>query len=326
MNVLVVGLGSMGKRRIRLMLQVEESLNIIGVDSNEERCTEIEHNYGIKCYKSLEDTLKQNTFDCSFVCTAPLSHSRIIIELLNKGINVFTEINLVSDHYQQIIDLAKNREKTVFLSSTFLYRKDIQYIINRVQSHRVNYQYHSGQYLPDWHPWEDYNNFFVADKKTNGCREILTIELPWIIKCFGKISKWYVLKDKMSNLRLDYNDNYLIMLEHENGNRGQIIVDIVSRLARRNLEVYGEDLQLFWGGAPDSLKEYFIDTKETKKIVTYEEISRIAGYCDNIIENAYLDEIITFFAQIQGDASKEVMYDLNRDIDVLNIIDKIEEI
>lgn len=317
MTVLVIGLGSMGKRRIRLMHQLDEKLDIIGVDSNKERCVEVGHNYGMRCYKSLENALKENSINCSFVCTSPLSHSSIIIELLNKGIHVFTEINLTQDHYEQIINLTKERKKIVFLSSTFLYRKDIQYIINRVQAHRVNYQYHSGQYLPDWHPWEDYNNFFVADKATNGCREILAIELPWIIKCFGKIKNWYVIKDKMSNLKLGYNDNYLITLEHENGNRGQIIVDVVSRMARRNLEIYGEDIQLLWGGGV--LKEYFVHTQELKEIKTYEKVN-------HILEKAYLEEVITFFAQIQGDGNKEVMHDLNRDIDVLNIIDRLEEI
>ena len=47
-------------------------------------------------------------------------------------------------------------------------------------SRPVNYIYHIGQYLPDWHPWENYKNFFVGDKRTGGVREIFGIDLPWL--------------------------------------------------------------------------------------------------------------------------------------------------
>lgn len=107
-------------------------------------------------------------------------------------IPVFTELNLVSDGYEEFTkDEYDNR---LFLSSTLLYRKDIQYIKDRVGEERVNYVYHVGQYLPDWHPWESYKDFFVGDKRTNGCREIMAIDLPWIESAFGKIVDFSVVK------------------------------------------------------------------------------------------------------------------------------------
>ena len=53
------------------------------------------------------------------------------------------------------------------MSSTLQYRKEIQFIKEEVKkvSGKVNYIYHVGQYLPDWHPWENYKDFFVGDAR-----------------------------------------------------------------------------------------------------------------------------------------------------------------
>lgn len=66
--------------------------------------------------------------------------------------------------------MAKAKEKGVllFLSSTMLYRRETQYIKQQVAAFGkpVHYIYHIGQYLPDWHPWENYKNFFVGNART----------------------------------------------------------------------------------------------------------------------------------------------------------------
>lgn len=320
MKVLVIGLGSMGKRRIRLMKQYDSSLELIGVDSNIERRETASSQFLIKTYELIEDAANIEEVECAFVCTSPLSHFAIIRQLIRKGIHVFTEINLVSDGYRELIEVS---DVKLFLSSTFLYRKDIHWLINRVKGQKVNYLYHTGQYLPDWHPWENYNNFFVRDKRTNGCREILAIELPWIVECFGKIGKISVIKDKLSDLKIDYPDNYLLQIEHENGNKGQIAVDVIARKAIRRIEIFNQKLQLYWNGSPDSLQEWEFETGTMRNIVTYGDIQKDKNYCDNIIENAYMDEIDAFFSWIKGDDSK-LCYSFEKDLETLKIIDEIE--
>lgn len=97
--------------------------------------------------------------------------------------------------------------KVLFLSSTLLYRAEMLKIkeeTNKIAG-QINYIYHVGQYLPDWHPWENFKDYFVADKRTNGCRELFAIELPWLIDAFGKIKQTTAMKSKMSSLDIDYN-------------------------------------------------------------------------------------------------------------------------
>ncbi len=49
MKVVVIGLGSMGRRRIRLLKQMYPELSLAGVDSNEERMQNVSQEFGILC-------------------------------------------------------------------------------------------------------------------------------------------------------------------------------------------------------------------------------------------------------------------------------------
>lgn len=264
MKIIVIGLGSMGKRRIRLLSE-HKNVEIFGIDSQEIRCAEVMETFGVKCFNSISEACAKEPIDAAVISTSPLSHAAIIKECLEHNLHVFTEINLVQDGYDENIMLAKERGKVLFLSSTFLYRKETQTIIEKVHEAKcpLNYIYHVGQYLPDWHPWESYNNYFIGNPRTNGCREIMAIDLPWIVTAFGAITDVKVMKSKNTKLNIHYNDNYLIMLEHESGAKGVFAVDVVARKPYRHIEVYGEQFQLSWNGTADSLNQYLILRKHT---------------------------------------------------------------
>ena len=318
MKVLIIGLGSMGKRRLRLIRDIDSSINIIGLDSNEERSEEVSKEYGIAVYKDLSSVMSEGDMDAVFVCTSPLSHHNIIDKLLEYDIPIFTELNLVSDGYEKFIN-----EEKLFLSSTFLYREDIKWIINKVNGMRVNYVYHTGQYLPDWHPWEDYRKYFVGEKKSNGCREIMAIELPWITEAFGDIVDFNVIRDKMSDLEVDYPDNYMMSFVHKSGIVGLVAVDVVSRNASRRLEVFGENNHILWDGKPDSLKDYNLESGQFETIRVYDDVVHREGYSSNIIENAYRAEIEAFFSLVAG-KKDSVRYSFKKDYKILQLIDSIE--
>ncbi|MGH4120715.1 Gfo/Idh/MocA family protein [Clostridium sp.] len=324
MKFLVVGSGSMGKRRIRLLKENYGDITLVGVDLNADRCAEIKKLYNIKTYTSLDEAIDIEKPDAALICTSPIYHSGIILNCLKKNLNVFTEINLISENYDEIIRIAKEKDLKLFLSSTFLYRNEIKYIIEKANnSGKLAYSYHVGQYLPDWHPWESYKDFFVADKRTNGCRELMAIELPWIVKAFGEIKNVQVIKNNITNLNLGYYDNYMIMFQHENGNVGSLNVDIASRSATRSLEVYNEELHIKWEGTPETLLNYNFDDKDFKKINTYEEVQRDNKYVSNIIENAYLSEITTFIDFIKGDVDN-IIHTFQDDYKIIKVIDLIE--
>jgi predicted dehydrogenase len=326
MKVLIIGLGSMGRRRISLIQKYYKNLIILGVDLNEERCKFVSNKFNIKTYNTIELAVNNEKPECAFICTSPSNHPQITLYCIENKLNIFSEINLISKHYEKIMKQAKEVGVKIFLSSTFLYRNEIRYIAKQISeiNCKISYRYHVGQYLPDWHPWESYKDFFVANKRTNGCRELMAIEFPWIIKTFGKIEEVFSISNKITNLNLDYDDNYTIVIQHKNGNIGTINMDLASRRSIRSLEVYNEDIYLTWGGTPETLSIYDINQKVVKSINTYEEIERDAKYSSNIIENAYLKEIEVFFDYVINNKSNEVKYTFEEDLYTLSIIDEIE--
>ena len=328
MKVLVIGLGSMGKRRIRLLKILNPHIDIIGVDKNIERTHVVQKEYGINVSNNLEEILENCNSECAIVSTSPLSHASIINKCLQTGLHVFSELNLVSDLYSENIYQSNKKGLILFLSSTFLYRKEVQYIMNEkgIAGSNINYSYHVGQYLPDWHPWETYNDFFVGEKKTNGCRELFAIELPWLIKTFGQVNSFNVMKSKSTSLDINYMDNYILLLEHMNGNKGMLAVDVMSRKAVRNLEVFGEEIYLSWDGTPYGLKKYDIKNKKYLNINLYNNIDQSDKYSSFIIENAYKNELAVFLDAVYERNSAGIKYTFQEDLQVLKLIDNIEGI
>lgn len=235
---------------------------------------------------------------------------------------VFTELNLVKDGYAENIAKAKAKGLPLFLSSTMLYRRETQYIKAEVArfARPVHYIYHIGQYLPDWHPWENYKNFFVSDARSGGVREIFGIDLPWLLDAFGAVESVAIQKDSISGLGLPYADCVTLLLRHKGGAQGVLAADVVSPKAVRNFECFGEGLHLFWEGNPKAL--YHFKDGEKQFVDTYGAFTHDARYSDNVVENAYVDELTNFFAVLAGTAQPR--YSFEQDESAIALMDKID--
>ena len=272
------------------------------------------------------DEIDFSEIDGTLLCSSPLTHAELILNLNSKGIyNIFTELNLSINLYDEIIKIEKEKKGILFLSSTLLYRKEIQYIKNIILNDKAkkNYNYHVGQYLPDWHPWENYNDFFIGQKETNGCREIMAIQLPWLVDIFGKVEEFHCFKDKITNLNIDYSDIYHIILKHKNGTMGSLQFDVVSREATTSLEIISENNHIKWNGIPEGLNVFNLNDKKMEKIETYNEVDRKNGYSKLIIEDMYLEEISTFIKSIKENKNYS-KYSFEKDKEVLSLINQIE--
>jgi len=325
MTVVVIGLGSMGRRRIRLMQTMSDAPEIVGVNRSPERRAAVGKELGIRTFATLEEAVSETRPQAAFLCTAPAGHGPAVMECIEAGLDVFMEINLIGEWYAEAAAKAKEKGVKLFISSTPVYRRETRYIAEKVrETGSVNYIYHCGQYLPDWHPWEDYRGFFASKKETNGCREILSVELPWIEKAFGKIKSVQVMSGRLTSLEIDFPDYYMISVEHESGCRGMYCQDIVSRRGLRRLEVFSEKLHLFWEGTPDSLAEYDIAGKKLEPVRLYADVVQDGRYNANIIENAYFDEICAFFDYVENGTPPP--YTFEEDAHTLAVVDEIEGI
>ena len=326
LNIVIIGLGSMGKRRARIVRSLYPDFHVAGIDMQEERRKAFAQEFSLPVFASLKEALEHIRLDAAIISTSPLSHGDIAHECLSAGLHVFTELNLQPYKYEENMRMAQTQNVKLFQSSTFLYRKEIRYTIRKASeaNEPLSYIYHVGQYLPDWHPWEDYRNYFVAKRESNACRELFAIELPWLTAAFGAIEDVQVVSNKMTKLELPYHDNYMISILHHGGCKGILVVDVVSREAVRDLCVYGEHLFLQWDGTPGGLREKDLDTKQLTSVELYEgETARHDdNYSRNIIENAYENEVEAFVAYITRDVKP--VYSYREDLNILSWIDIIE--
>lgn len=333
MKIIIIGLGSMGKRRMRLLHEIAEKeqfdIELLGTDGREDRRKEAEDQateigFTVKTYESLKGAVDDNSdIDAAVISTSPLSHAAIIGECLSYGLNVFTELNLVTDGYEKNMALAKDKGLTLFLSSTPIYRDEMKYITAKVKGAKsLNYTYHVGQYLPDWHPWESYKDFFIGNKRTNGCREIFAVELPWMVKAFGEIESVSALASRKTDLDIDFNDCYNVLIKHKSGHTGSFTVDVVSRPPVRDLKIIGEEFCITWDGSPQGLREYAGKDEGLKSVDLYTHVEHRAGYNPTIVENMYVTELLDFLAVLRGE--KEAEYSFKEDIEILKLIDEIE--
>ncbi len=332
MKLMVIGLGSMGKRRIRLIQRIRPDVSLCGVDSREDRRQAASRDFGIVCYTNPKEAVRKEAekgeaVSAALVCSSPLSHAGLINQCLEGNLHVFTEINLVRDGYRENMALAREKGCKLFLSSTPVYRAEMrkmkEVLTKEGRGKAVSYTYHVGQYLPDWHPWEQYHDFFAADKRTNGCREILAIELPWMVKVFGKITEIHAFKGNMTDLEIDYPDNYFIYLVHEGGSHGVFAVDVVCREAVRHMEIYNEYIYMDWNGTPDSLRKKNLETKELEKVLEREDYERQKEYSAFVNEYAYINELEAFFQYLEKDVEPDYLFE--DDWEILKRVEQIEE-
>lgn len=311
----------MGKRRIR-NLQFLKQEKIIGFDLREDRCLEASKKYNIDTFQDITKALDEKP-DAMVISTPPDLHMKFAKIALENKIHFFTEASVVQDEMQDVISMI-NKNKIIGLPSCTLRYHPIVNEIRELLKEKIigkplSFLYHSGQFLPDWHPWEDYRKFYVAKKETGACREIVPFELVWLIELFGNIKTVSARKAKVSNLETDIDDIYNILLEFENGMESTITVDVIARYPFRQIKILGEEGVILADWSERTVK-YFIAGKgwnENKIDDGKVEENYIHG------EGPYIEEMKSFLDSIQG--KREQPYTFKEDLQILKILESIEK-
>ncbi|MEK9170618.1 MAG: Gfo/Idh/MocA family oxidoreductase, partial [Patescibacteria group bacterium] len=258
MKFLQIGLGSMGKRRIR-NLQFNGEKNIIGFDFSEERRKEAEEKYGIKTIDDLEK-LSGKDFDAVIISTPPNQHGDYIRFALKNKKHFFVEVTTSDDGYE---DILKNKNLNIVMapSCTFRYYLPVKMIKKILEDGKIGktlaFQYHMGQYLPDWHPWEDYRQVYFSKKETGACREMLPFDLIWLNWLMdSQISGSSGFAAKISDLDMNAEDILLANLRYKSGILGNVMIDVISRKPFKTLRILGSAGSLEWERFDSVIKLY----------------------------------------------------------------------
>lgn len=322
MKFLVVGLGSMGKRRVRC-LQALGYKDIIGFDPREDRRQEARSLYGIEVVSEFTNAIVAES-DAMIVSTPPDRHTEYACRAVDAGKPAFIEASVV---LEEVLTLEKYNNDRVFLapSCTMLFHPMLSEIIAIVKSgvygKVANFTYHSGQYLPDWHPWEDIRDFYVSNPLTGAAREIVPFELTWIAAAFGLPIRAMGLHGQTIDMGIALDDAYGFVALFPGNVIGTVAVDVVSRFATRSLVLNFEKAQIRWNWED---AYYAVYEAEKKRTIRYgqPEFEAQQGYNKNIGEQMYINEIAAFIKGI-GDHT-QFPNSIGGDRHVLEILHTIE--
>lgn len=325
MKALVIGLGSMGKRRVRC-LQSLGVTEIIGVDLRTDRCEEAARRYNIQTQSKISDVWETFSPDLAIISLPPRGHVDAMNACIDNAVPFFVEASVVDDGLDEVIARAKRENVVAAPSTTLYFHPAIAEIFRIVRSNRLgkisNVMLHSGQYLPDWHTYEPVSDYYVSEPATGGAREIVPFEMTWFTELFGfprRVAGQYRKTIEIEGAEY-IDDTYNGLLDY--GTFLAIVtVDVVSRHATRRLIINGDKGQLAWSWDDAVIKVFDAQSSQWSE-VSYQMERAEQGYNKNIGENMYIDEIRAFLDAVVGNAT--FPNSLEKDHQVLKLLYALE--
>ncbi len=328
MKFLVIGLGSMGKRRVR-NLQALGHKDLAGFDLRADRRDESATKYEIKVFDSFEKALTIFKPDALIISTDPSYHMEYALPAAEMNIHCFIEASVVdTDRILELEQRVKNTDLVMAPSCTLRYypgpRKIKELIQSGIIGKPLNLNYLTGQYLPDWHPWEKIQDFYVSKRETGGCREIVPFELTWLNDIFGKPEPLTCVKSKVSEMDADIDDIYHCLLRYPDGMLANITVEVISRpKATRELRILGSKGEIVFS-ADENCVRYISDGDKEWNVTSLSVGTIEAGYINP--EEPYILEMADFVTAVENSDSNRYPNSLGDDVQVLELLYKLEKL
>ncbi|MBF0543344.1 MAG: Gfo/Idh/MocA family oxidoreductase [Candidatus Riflebacteria bacterium] len=265
MKIAVIGLGSMGKRRVRDLLRL--NCEIVGFDISEKRARETQEIYNIKFLPSFEKILDEKV-QAVVISTPPDIHFEYYKKCFKNKISFFSEANIFCPNETWFLEQEKSSGVRAFPSATwrshpiFHMSKEI---LERNGMEKVNsVHYHYGGYLPLWHPYENYWDFYAGKRKTSAAREMVPWELEWLCFVFGKVESVHAIHGQFSKWKTDIDDSYFLHLKFESGLKGTLNIELHQTAPFRIGRISCQNLALTLDLAKHEIQRYDLETDSWK--------------------------------------------------------------
>jgi predicted dehydrogenase len=261
MKALVVGLGGVGQRHVRnLRTLVGDSLEILAFRSRRlsrtiddrlgvEPGVDVEVRWGIRAFERLVDALAESpTFA---VISNPTSlHMQPALAAARAGCHLFLE-KPVSDGLAGTDELlAIQRETNRVMAVGYQLRfhpllERLQAIVREGLVGRiVSVGCEIGEYMPGWHPYEDYQSLYASRRDLGGGVLLTQIhEFDYLYSLFGAPSRVFAVGGHLTDLEIDVEDVVDVQMEFAVAGRGipaHVHLDYLQRPPVRRCTVVGE--------------------------------------------------------------------------------------
>ncbi len=250
MKILLIGLGSIGKRHLTNILNLGYTNVSIVTRSGilSEPFTQL------TVYSTVEKALQETQFEAAIVCTPTAQHTQVVLQLLNANIPYIYLEKPVSHSYhniQAIYDLVE-KNNTHFVIGYDLHfdiglQKVKELFAANTIGNLISANAQVGQYLPDWRPQEDYTKGMSAKTETGGGVMLdLVHEFDYLHWLIGEVETIACIHKNSGALAIETEDIAEVLLKFKNGVIGTIHLDYLQQKLVRNCMFTGSTGTIFW--------------------------------------------------------------------------------
>ena len=236
MIILIIGLGSMGKKHVDAIYALKQACTIYalrGMSSRESYREVININ-------SVGEI--QNKIDFVVVSNISSAHESTIMSVLDLDCPIFIEKPVLSDLKNASKISGKLNEKNIltYVACNLRFHPGLQFLkkyLNKKQPRINEVNIYCGSYLPDWRQGIDFRDSYSAKSEQGGGVHLdLIHELDYCIWIFGFPEKVISMKRDVSSLAINAIDNARFEFSYANFTAG-INLNYYRRDPKRTLEI-----------------------------------------------------------------------------------------
>jgi predicted dehydrogenase len=296
-KILIAGLGSIGRRHLRNLVTLGET-DIVLLRSHRATLPDDEV-AGYPVETEIHAALKKHRPRAVIVANPTALHLDVAVPAARQGCAILLEkpISASMNGVTRLQSALARSGAKVLVGFQFRFhpallraREVIQDgAIGRVISAHV----HFGEYLPAWHPWEDYRGGYAARADLGGgvlltqCHSL--DYLPWLVREPEAVSGFV---GKLSDLEVDVDDTAEIVLRFAGGQLGTIHLDYAQQPPSHLIEIEGTRGSLHCDLLAGTMRVYRAGNS------AWEDFALPAGWERNTM---FLDEMEHFLAVARGE-------------------------
>lgn len=219
-QIVVFGVGSIGERHIKNLW----NLGFKNITVFRQRNLPLRDLNGINI--KIINTWREFEIDKPFaaiICTPTSQHLAQTLKCAELGVHCLIEKPLSNDlkNFSQLRKVVKQNNVFIYIGYMMRFHPLIlrikKMIDEKTYGNLISLSSKWGEYLPDWHPWENYKESYAAKKELGG-GVALTLShdidmANFLIKT--KVIKHWVLKNFNSNLGIEVESGADILVEYE---------------------------------------------------------------------------------------------------------------
>lgn len=263
-RVLIVGLGSIGRRHLRFARELLPNADIRVLRHQE--CVSIpEHANG--CFSSLEQAIAFAP-RLAVIASPATFHVSVARPLAQAGVHLLIEKPLSAslDGVAQLLEICRKQGTVLLTGYNLRFLPSLQrfrgllgeHVIGRVLSVRCEV----GQYLPSWRPDTNYRRGVSARRELGGGALLeLSHELDYLRWIFGDVNSVNATLRRQSGLEIDVEDTAHLILGFApaaDGHQlvGTVNMDLVRHDTTRRCTAIGENGSLCWDGLTGAVEQF----------------------------------------------------------------------